>query len=136
MGKKISRNDLCPCGSGKKYKHCCIDKDFDWEEHKGENVKVVQFNDVTTELLKQQRQKFVEKFGREPGPNDPVFFDTSEEELTKYMVNMLRLHGYGEDIIYAYRVTGRVVTDENRKFLSDAEIKEWDDVLKNYKSVN
>ena len=24
---KISRNDLCPCGSGKKYKNCCWDKD-------------------------------------------------------------------------------------------------------------
>ena len=21
--KKIGRNDKCPCGSGKKYKHCC-----------------------------------------------------------------------------------------------------------------
>lgn len=21
--KKIGRNDMCPCGSGKKYKHCC-----------------------------------------------------------------------------------------------------------------
>ena len=24
---KVSRNDPCPCGSGKKYKKCCIDKD-------------------------------------------------------------------------------------------------------------
>ena len=24
--KKISRNDPCPCGSGKKYKNCCWDK--------------------------------------------------------------------------------------------------------------
>jgi hypothetical protein len=24
--KKISRNDPCPCGSGKKYKHCCYRK--------------------------------------------------------------------------------------------------------------
>ena len=23
MDKKIARNDLCPCGSGKKYKSCC-----------------------------------------------------------------------------------------------------------------
>ena len=22
-GEKIGRNDPCPCGSGKKYKHCC-----------------------------------------------------------------------------------------------------------------
>ena len=23
VGKKIGRNDPCPCGSGKKYKYCC-----------------------------------------------------------------------------------------------------------------
>lgn len=23
--KKINRNDLCPCGSGKKYKKCCLE---------------------------------------------------------------------------------------------------------------
>jgi preprotein translocase subunit SecA len=23
-GKKIGRNDPCPCGSGKKYKKCCL----------------------------------------------------------------------------------------------------------------
>ena len=23
MNHKIGRNDACPCGSGKKYKHCC-----------------------------------------------------------------------------------------------------------------
>lgn len=27
---KISRNDPCPCGSGAKYKRCCIDKSFTW----------------------------------------------------------------------------------------------------------
>ncbi len=26
MSKKIGRNDPCPCGSGKKYKKCCIGK--------------------------------------------------------------------------------------------------------------
>jgi len=25
--QKIGRNDLCPCGSGKKYKKCCMEKD-------------------------------------------------------------------------------------------------------------
>ena len=23
---KVGRNDLCPCGSGRKYKHCCESK--------------------------------------------------------------------------------------------------------------
>lgn len=26
MTDKIGRNDPCPCGSGKKYKNCCINK--------------------------------------------------------------------------------------------------------------
>lgn len=26
MGRKIGRNDPCPCGSGKKYKYCCLGK--------------------------------------------------------------------------------------------------------------
>ena len=30
---KIQRNDSCPCGSGKKYKHCCISKE-DNEEYR------------------------------------------------------------------------------------------------------
>jgi uncharacterized protein YecA (UPF0149 family) len=25
--KKAGRNDPCPCGSGRKYKHCCMRKD-------------------------------------------------------------------------------------------------------------
>lgn len=24
MEKKVGRNDLCPCGSGKKFKQCCM----------------------------------------------------------------------------------------------------------------
>jgi hypothetical protein len=27
--KKLSRNAPCPCGSGKKYKHCCYAKDIE-----------------------------------------------------------------------------------------------------------
>ncbi len=26
VGKKVGRNDPCPCGSGKKYKNCCLNK--------------------------------------------------------------------------------------------------------------
>lgn len=27
VGPKVGRNDFCPCGSGKKYKRCCVSKD-------------------------------------------------------------------------------------------------------------
>lgn len=30
-GHKVGRNEKCPCGSGKKYKSCCYEKDKDEE---------------------------------------------------------------------------------------------------------
>jgi hypothetical protein len=30
--RKVSRNDPCPCGSGKKFKHCCLGKGIDWSQ--------------------------------------------------------------------------------------------------------
>lgn len=30
---KVGRNDICPCGSGKKFKKCCIHLDFENPEY-------------------------------------------------------------------------------------------------------
>ena len=35
---KISRNDPCPCGSGKKYKHCHLGKPLPGEEGSAEEI--------------------------------------------------------------------------------------------------
>ncbi|MGN0709968.1 MAG: preprotein translocase subunit SecA, partial [Anaerovoracaceae bacterium] len=34
---KVGRNDPCPCGSGKKYKNCCMKKDMEEERRRREN---------------------------------------------------------------------------------------------------
>jgi hypothetical protein len=34
--EKISRNAPCPCGSGLKYKHCCLAKDEEWDRQQQE----------------------------------------------------------------------------------------------------
>src|SRR5437667_12181802 len=74
--KKISRNAPCPCGSGKKYKKCCWGKGFDWEEDEEGNLyKSTPISPEMKEVLEQLRQKFIDQYGREPGPSDPVFFD-------------------------------------------------------------
>ena len=68
--KKLSRNAPCPCGSGKKYKKCCYGKDFEFEEDDDGNIfKSVPITEDMAKLLKEQRRKFIEKYGRESGPN-------------------------------------------------------------------
>ena len=57
--KKIGRNDPCPCGSGKKHKHCCLkiqpaSSDGPWRRQRDASDR------VTEELLRFSRREFSE----------------------------------------------------------------------------
>lgn len=41
MASQIGRNDPCPCGSGKKYKKCCMAKD-EWEIQTEDEINIQQ----------------------------------------------------------------------------------------------
>lgn len=134
---KIKRNDSCPCGSGKKYKNCCISKKFDW--HIDEDGKVIRSIPIEIpefdEFLNDQKKEFNKIFGRDPGPNDLVFFQqylTSASQYQNEFIEIMRKVGIREEYIYAYKVTGRIVTEDNMAYLTDAEYQEWSDAVQEY----
>src|ERR1700686_779556 len=43
----------------------------------GEAEKIIPINHETAEIIAQQKKLFQEQFGREPGPDDPLFFESS-----------------------------------------------------------
>jgi hypothetical protein len=43
----------------------------------GQQTRVVKLNPQIMEALKTQREAFRKKFGRDPGPGDPMYFDRS-----------------------------------------------------------
>lgn len=135
---KISRNEPCPCGSGKKYKKCCIDKDFEWTtDEKGQIYKSVHLNDEAMEILERQRAKFIEKFGREPGPGDPVFFDLPpEEEVRDLAVEAMQSAGIPPELIYAYKKIGMMVTEDNYSLWSEKDLDEYEAAIDEYKKGN
>jgi len=132
--KKLSRNAPCPCGSGKKYKHCCYHKGFDYEEgDDGAVYKSIPLTDDMKGVLEEQRRKFIEKHGREPGPNDPVFFDMPPlEHVEHQMVEAMKAAGLDPAFIYAYEKTGRIVTQDNQHLLSEADLDEWQNAIEEY----
>ena len=44
----------------------------------------------STQVMSDQRASFIKKFGREPGPSDPVFFDPDKDVPTPLTVQKLR----------------------------------------------
>jgi len=43
---------------------------------------LVHLGEDMCDILQEQRRAFLEKFGREPGPSDPVFFDPDYDTPT------------------------------------------------------
>src|SRR3954471_10863057 len=133
--KKVSRNAPCPCGSGKKYKHCCYGKGFEWQEDEGGGLYTsVPLSDDMGDILEQQRQRFIQKYGREPGPNDPVFFDMPPVEQIEFQtVQAMKKAGIDPAIIYAYEKTGGLlVTEQNQHLISDKDLAEWQAAIEEY----
>jgi hypothetical protein len=136
--KKVSRNAPCPCGSGNKYKKCCWGKGFDWEEDEGGNL--YQSTPISPEIaaiLEAQRQRFIEKHGREPGPNDPVFFDMPHpEQIEHMMAEDMKAAGIDPAFIYAFEKTGRLVTEQNQHLLPESALEEWQAAVEEYEAMH
>ncbi len=52
--------------------------------------KVVKLDAVTNKLIESQLAMFKEKFGRKPGPDDPVFFDPDSDTRQPYSEEKLK----------------------------------------------
>lgn len=57
---KVGRNDPCPCGSGHKYKKCCLDK----EEDQARDLKELYFREYSIRLKGPDDIEMIKKAGR------------------------------------------------------------------------
>ena len=86
--------------------------------------------------LRKQHALFVEKFGREPGPNDPIFFDPAADEPTPLgadaesdvwedMLAAAEQAGIDPALIHAARELGFLLTEDNQHLFSAMEVEAW-----------
>ena len=101
-------------------------------------------NDKSIAVFNEQKERFIAKFGREPGPGDPVFFDPSHptprklqvEPMEAGVVASMRKAGIAPHLIHAYEQTGRLITESNKHLLTEEELAEWDEAIDEYFKKN
>jgi hypothetical protein len=105
--------------------------------------KTIPIDRTAAEAITEQKRLFREKFGREPGPEDPLFFNPespvpeflsieSQDETWRALVQAAGESGMDPALVYAMNKTGRIVTEQNLRFLTDADLREWDDAIDEY----
>jgi hypothetical protein len=104
---RVSRNDPCPCGSGRKYKHCC---------GRAGGPGTGRPNTAPA--------------GQ---PDDFLFPDGSPERATELAVEAMRGVGIDPALIHAFEVTGLLVGEDNRHLISPDALAEWDRAVEEYR---
>ena len=105
--------------------------------------KAVPLNAEAQRAIQEQLRKFREKFGRDAGPEDPIFFDPDADtpqpiskagldEMTGQILSAAGKAGVRPELIYAMKKTGRIVTESNQHLLTDEELQEWQDAIEEY----
>jgi hypothetical protein len=90
--------------------------------------------------LEANRRAFREKFGRDPGPEDPVLFDPDADEPTPlspegWQAGFEAMRQAAEDAgvdpayVAAWQEVGYMVTDENRHMFTAAEVQAYLDAV-------
>ena len=133
--KNLFQKTPCPCGSGKQYGRCCHGKGFEYlEDEDGNILKSIPMSYEMAEILEEQKHKFTEKYGREPGPNDNLFFDMPPlEHVEHFMVQAMKQVGLDPAVIYAFEKTGLLLTEENQHLISDVNRAEWEAAVQEYR---
>jgi hypothetical protein len=95
------------------------------------------------EARRKLREAFIEKFGREPGPDDPLIFDEdydtpvplSEEKFRAHTLEAMRTAGIPPHLVYAYDKTGFVVNEQGYKQMSPAARAQYIAAIKEYFAI-
>lgn len=106
-------------------------------------MKKININKVLSETLQSQFLAFKDKFGRDPKPGEPIFFDPDEDEpqfmsaeqiaeIESEICEIMQMAKLPPAIIYAYKKTGRILTKENQKYATRADLNEWTDAINEY----
>lgn len=102
--------------------------------------KVIRMDQGTVASMQAQFRSFEEKFGRPPGPRDPVFFDPDADEPRALTMDgarettlaMMRAAGISPAWIYAYEHTDGLLPAFDGSFLSEQDEAEWEDKVDEY----
>lgn len=101
-------------------------------------------NEYFREMLGRQAERFRTKFGRDPGPEDPIFFDpdadeprpvdpdTATHDINHELRDAGREAGIDPAFIEAWCELGYVVTEDTRHLFSAGDVAAWDEAVRRH----
>jgi uncharacterized protein YecA (UPF0149 family) len=130
---RTGRNEPCPCGSGKKYKRCCFDKDQERLRHSTSFAGVTdeEFDAApeahltadSFEHLPWERIERIDPTKLPPGFLEPYFAALTRMGVLDRLVDSFETIGYSEALHPTWRTAAALVVTRHRKDLAERLVK-------------
>ena len=129
----LGRNELCPCGSGKKYKKCCLNKDVVSERASRKIVlSQKQYSQLYSKLYEYSRQP---KFKEEYKKAQEMFYILDDENLNGKFESFFNTYFIQDHIMENKKVMTVDFFEENKNKLNNLEVNILKSLFESYVSV-
>ncbi|WP_343101837.1 SEC-C domain-containing protein, partial [Romboutsia sp. MSSM.1001216sp_RTP31141st1_G3_RTP31141_220114] len=129
----LGRNELCPCGSGKKYKKCCLNKDVVMEraERKVSSTQK-QYSQLYTRIQEFAKQ---DKFKEECEKAKEMFYIVEDEATNEKFERFFNTYFIQDHIMENKKVMTVEFYEENRDNLTTQDVEVLRSLFESYVSV-
>ena len=129
----LGRNELCSCGSGKKYKKCCLNKDMVVERaNRKIGLSQQDYVDLYSKLHEYSRQS---KFYDEYLKAKEMFYILDDEQLNKKFDKFFNTYYIQDHIMADNKVITAAFYEENKHNLNKVEINILKNLFESYVSL-
>ena len=134
MTQPVGRNSKCPCGSGRKYKQCCLKNNVQYEEDDvGTIRKSIPMSDEMAAMFDDHLEDLPDELGHDLTPEDPLFPNQHLEHIEHGIVEAMKSTGIDPALVFAFEETGMLISDENRHLISDEDLAKWESAVSKYR---
>lgn len=129
----LGRNELCPCGSGKKYKRCCLNKDV-VVGRAGRKVGTAQkqYSELYTKIYEYSRQ---DKFKEEYEKAKEMFYIINDETINSKFDRFFNTYFIQDHIMENKKVMTVDFYEANRDKVNTNEVQILRNLFESYVSV-
>ncbi|MGL5312979.1 MAG: SEC-C metal-binding domain-containing protein [Peptostreptococcaceae bacterium] len=129
----LGRNELCPCGSGKKYKKCCLNKDVVLERAERKvGFSQKQYSELYTKLYEYSRE---DKFSEELEKAKEMFYIVEDESVNAKFERFFNTYFIQDHIMDSKRVMTVEFFEDNKQNLNNNEIEILRSLFESYVSI-
>ena len=129
----LGRNELCPCGSGIKYKRCCLNKDVVLERA-GRKVTLSQkqYSELYAKLYQYSRE---DKFKEEYEKAKEMFYIVEDETINSKFERFFNTYFIQDHIMDSKKVMTVAYYEDNKERMTTNEVEILKSLFESYVSI-